>query len=368
VLPLPQPTHFSSVFATWLAGVLDPSAIRLSIPEQVRRVFMNLDPLILCVDCKVRLQEVPDLVPVYLVSQAAFGWFMLKTDPGTAYPYWPKDQSFISLGGNCAEESVTPILAATDKYDSKEFFCGYVLSQTESTADNDTMILTAIGTRYAERLNVVMVANDEGNEIAEKGKFARKQLPFFFMFNSNHVDEQRWFLVGEEPHDLAKVVQRVVAGTEPFTSTHSTLPEQPPSFLFREVNGLVVEQAVLKKDKATLLMLLTPSCPHCRNCKPIVNTTANLLGIGKVEFYWMDANQNDMLPAIPEFKFFPTVFMWPAGENWTTPVTFYGEKTITGLVKFIKANCGIPDFAVPEYDEQELMRGVEFFSRRARRW
>jgi thiol-disulfide isomerase/thioredoxin len=233
------------------------------------------------------------------------------------------------------------------------------------------MILTAIGTRYAERLNVVMVANDEGKDLAEKGKLAKKQLPFFFMFNSSHIDGQRWFLVGEESHDLAKIdafVQRVLAGTEPFTYTHSALPEQPPSVLFREVNALVVEQAVLKKDKATLLMLLTPSCPHCRNFKPIVNATANLLGTEKVEFYWMDANQNDMPPAIPEFKFFPTVFLWPAGENWTTPVTFDGEKTITGLVEFIKANCGIPDFVVPEYDKQELMKGVEFFSRRARRW
>jgi hypothetical protein len=100
VLPLPQPTHFSSVFATWLAGLLDPSAIKLSIAEQVRRVFMDPDPSILCVECNERPAQVPDSVPVYLVPQSALGWFMLKTEPGTPYLYRPKDRSFIPYGGN----------------------------------------------------------------------------------------------------------------------------------------------------------------------------------------------------------------------------------------------------------------------------
>jgi hypothetical protein len=112
-----------------------------------------------------------------------------------------------------------------------------VLLLLRPVSDSDT----AIGKRYAERLNVVMVANDEGKEIAEKGK----QLLFFFMFNSSHIDGQRWFLVGDE-------------------STHSTVRPLQGSERAQEGQGNIVDA-------------LTPKCSYFK-------VTPNLLGSGKIEF------------------------------------------------------------------------------------
>jgi hypothetical protein len=358
-IPLPQPNASSSLFAAWCESVLDPSAIRLSVPEQVRAALNRRDSLLFCVDCDRRPESVDASVPVYLVRHSALAAFGLPSDPGAVYLWRPRDRQFLPFHGNFAAESRSPILSMADHFETKEFFCGYFITADEEAAINDIGILIKLAGEFGDKLSVVTASRQDGKPIALPGRFHRHPLPFFFMFRSGQISPNRWFIPSERSHDYATVrafVQRVIEGKQPYTFLNATLKFEPPTIRLRQVNALNAERLLLNKNKVTLLMILSSGCPICKKWFAMGDYAAGLIDPAIVSFYWMNGQENDMPAVIPDYEGWPQLFLWPAGDNYTTAVQFDDERTMDNLLAFIRDLGGSPEFKVPVYDPLELVR------------
>jgi hypothetical protein len=369
-LPLLQPGHSAAAFATWCENVLEPGTFRLLLPEQFRDFLNGIENAVFCVDCDRHPEAVASSVPFFSVNQAALSFFKLPADRGALYLWRPRDRQLLPFLGDFDAESQTPILSARDaQVESKEFFCGYYIAPNEDTAVIDIEILLNLSAAFGDRLQVVATNLEDGNQLAVAGRLLRQPLPFFFMFRSGAIGPNRWWITDDEAHSWATVssfVERVLNGSQPYTFLNSTFREHGPEVRWREVNSIVADKFLLNHNKVTLLMLITGWCALCRNFYIIGNYTSYLVDPDVVEFYWMHGETNDIPPVVPDFVGFPQLFLWPAGENYTKPVRFNGDRTVPNLFKFIEDNGGHPNFTPPEYDLSELNTRIAFYTPRGR--
>jgi thiol-disulfide isomerase/thioredoxin len=361
MLPLIQPAHSSAFFMNWCANVLNPTDFRLTIPEQVRLIFDGQIPTVFCVDCDSRPANVPLEAAFYIVPRSALLYFGLGSESGNSYLFHPSDHKFLQSDAKWENVHESPIMSGMDKVETKAYFCGYFLDMKETTGDTDSDILLRLAAKFGDNLTVVLTNEHEGCGIFGRGRLYRLAVPFFFMFKSGSVGGERWFIKGEGAHDYDQVeslVIGVLSGTEPYRYLNTTLPKQPPDPRFREVNALTVTDAVITPDKVTLLMVTSPWCPHCSELRPILKATSRLLDPSVVEFFWINGIGNDMPTVIPDYRGYPAMWMWPAGENYTEAVPFTRNRTIGTILSYIDELGQSKNFTMPEYNETELMAAV----------
>jgi hypothetical protein len=252
-------------------------------------------------------------------------------------------------------------MCGADKVETKAYFCGYFLDMDETTGDIDSDILLRLAAQFGDNLTVVLTNVREGRGLFGRGRLYRLQVPFFFMFKSKNVSGERWFIAGDDAHDYDKVetlVTGVLAGTEPYRYLSTTVPEQAPDSRFREVNALTVTEAVIRPDKVTFLMVLSLLCPQCPELRLVLKATSRLLDPSVAEFFWINGIGNDMPTVIPDYRGYPALWMWPAGENYTEALPFTRNRTIGTILSYIEELGQNKNFTMPEYDETELMAAV----------
>jgi thiol-disulfide isomerase/thioredoxin len=135
----------------------------------------------------------------------------------------------------------------------------------------------------------------------------------------------------------------------PFTIRHNTFPEEPPEVKLRQVNALTAEQAVMTKEAVTLLLAAARWCGHCHEFKPVLHAAAELLADENIRFFWMNMPENDQPKFVPEHTGTPMLWLWPAGENYTIPELFEGERDLPSLIEWIREKSGL-DFPMPDLE------------------
>jgi hypothetical protein len=78
---------------------------------------------------------------------------------------------------------------------------------------------------------------------------------------------------------------------------------------------------------------------------------ADLLADKNVKFYWMNEPPNDLPSFIPDHSGFPTLYLWPAGENYTQPITYGSAPELAELLDWIRVNSGLPGLPEVEFSE-----------------
>jgi thiol-disulfide isomerase/thioredoxin len=280
----------------------------------------------------------------------------LSVDSGY-FLYRPKDRQLIPY--KSGTDTDTPIKNGADNYTGKEFFAGYYINpaQNATELDAEEQILLSLARKNSERFEFVIFGANEAKNVANVGKFEALAHPYIFAFRSANLSAGRWFLQGPEALDATQVelwLGRIADGAEEHSVLAAPLPDEGPDVRVREVNAVTAERSVISKERVTLLLSAATWCQHCRKFRPMLATVADLLRDYPVSFFWINTPNNDAPPVVPEHKGFPTLFIWPAGENYTKPVTFTGKQSVREVVAFIDANKGL-SAPLPELNETEML-------------
>eukprot|EP00210_Caulerpa_lentillifera_P002792 g2667.t1 len=107
------------------------------------------------------------------------------------------------------------------------------------------------------------------------------------------------------------------------------------------VVGKTFEKIVKDPKKDVLLEVYAPWCQHCQQLEPIYKKLAKRFAdVESVVIAKMDGTENEH--ADVQIQGFPTLFLFPAGEE-TQKITYEeSERTLLSLTKFIKMHAKIP--------------------------
>ena len=359
-VPIEDPIWSSPGFALWCENVLRNGKFPLAFAEQLREQIARDRVCVFGVGIEERPSDVPENVPFYLADAKAFEGLSLNVSKGV-WVYRPKDRQLVPYARNFSAVAVTPILTVKEEFLAKPFVGGYVLSTVDEELSNEHVaILLDLAAKYGEKFSFVLTNGEEFKETMKEAGMTKVKQPFFFVLDtSNITKDRRWFVYGEDANNGSYVeafLNRVVAGQEEVSMICSELPEQGPENKFWELNARTIESVAINPETAVVITVTAPWCGHCKLYKPVLNVTAeiNAVNNSNVKFYWIDATINQLPPIVPEYSGFPTTFMWPAGENYTKPVTFDGDRDVGEILKWVKENCGLPDYQMPTWDQEQL--------------
>eukprot|EP01100_Stratorugosa_tubuloviscum_P004125 TRINITY_DN201_c0_g3_i1.p1 TRINITY_DN201_c0_g3~~TRINITY_DN201_c0_g3_i1.p1 ORF type:complete len:494 (+),score=274.90 TRINITY_DN201_c0_g3_i1:78-1559(+) len=121
------------------------------------------------------------------------------------------------------------------------------------------------------------------------------------------------------------------------------------------VVGSTFEDIVFDKTKDVLLEFYAPWCGHCKSLVPIYDELGlQLKSVKSIVIAKIDATANGYSSNV-EVQGYPTILFFPA-NNKDTPITFSGDRTVDGFIKFLKENAAISFNLedVNETDKDEL--------------
>jgi hypothetical protein len=353
-----EPSHSSVSFSNWCEKLLNAEALIVHCPDFLRTLFDRLTVALFGVGEDKRPEKVPESVPFYVVEGSDLGALNLSVDRGV-YLYRPKDRQLVEFQGDIEEESKTPIKNGEDDFQTREFFAGYFIGPPDSASDPNlaSSILLNLSASHSDKFDFVMFNRDEAKKVVAAGKLGRLQFPFIFAFRSGNLTAGRWYVEGPDAHNLTFVdawLKRIANGEENYSVLAAPVVEEPPSVLFRQVNALTVERAVLDRSKVTVLLIASLFCSHCREFKPYVWAAADVMVDWPARFYWIDGPTND-IPAglLPEYGDYPVLFVWPAGENFETPVLYHGAHSVKDIVYFVVEKSGL-NLPRPYIDSEDV--------------
>jgi hypothetical protein len=336
-----EPSQSSISFSNWCEKLLNPSVLAIHCPDFLRTLFDRTTPALFGVGTAIRPEKVPPDVPFYIVDPKTLTLLNLTATSPAIYLYRPKDRQFIPFVGNLEEECQTPIKNGADDFQWREFFAGYFIGPPDSGSEPniESDILLNLSATHSDKFSFVLFNRDEAKNVVAAGKLGRLQFPFIFAFRSANLTIGRWYIEGPNAHNLTYVdnwLSRIAAGEENYSVLFATFPEEPRSVLFRQVNALTVENAVLDRSRVTALLIASLGCSHCREFKPYVWTAADVMVDWPARFYWIDGPTNDLPPGlVPEFGDYPVLFVWPAGDEFQTPILYHGAHSVKDIVYFV---------------------------------
>jgi hypothetical protein len=341
-LAFESPPQSPTAVANWCEQVLNADSPRVSVAEQLRQIFDMRDPLFLCVDCDRRPPNVPVGVLCFLVNRSAVLHFAADARPGL-YLYRPKDRQLLVYIGDFEAEKQTPIKSITDNFETKEYFCGYLLDWYELDSELFVQNLIDLSSEFSQQFDFLLVQRDDGSELLQRGRFFRQRPPFFFVMRSGTVGAKRWYLERDAARDLSHIrgfLGRITTDIEPYTVAHSDVAAATGPFL--EVNALTLEKVVSDNLTATLLLLVSAACPYCKDFKPVVEAVAGLLDPNTVKVLWMDGPSNDVPDIIPVAAYYPALLLWPAGRKDVPPIEFgSSNRTVGAVLAFVSESSGV---------------------------
>lgn len=143
--------------------------------------------------------------------------------------------------------------------------------------------------------------------------------------------------------------QAMADGTATPDYKSEPIPENNKDGEVTVVVGKSFEDIVLDSEKDVLLEVYAPWCGHCKQLEPIYHKLAKRFKkVDSVVIAKMDGTANEHAQVTAEG--FPTILFYPAGGE---VVSFDGERTLTGMTKFIKQH------AVKPYELPKKKKGDE---------
>jgi thiol-disulfide isomerase/thioredoxin len=244
----------------------------------------------------------------------------------------------------------------------KPHYFGYILPDDDSSqGDTDISILRDVLDKYGDKLEAVMSSKSGGERIINEGQLSKVKPPFFFIVNTTHAYTERWFIDDETAHNSTFVIDfidRVLQGKENRTICYPKFSPEPAEVRLRQVTAFDFAEKVLDPKIDALVVLTATWCGHCKRFKPVLQATAELFNeTSGVAFYWMDGPSNDVPTEFPSWTGFPTMFIWPAGEE-NNVTTFSGNRTVDGIIDFVEKYGG-NKFERPVYNVTQIEERIE---------
>nr|QKY15211.1 protein disulfide isomerase 1 (PDI1) [Polytomella parva] len=151
---------------------------------------------------------------------------------------------------------------------------------------------------------------------------------------------------------VAAFAMSILEGTAEVEYKSAPIPSSPKDGHVTIVVGKNFDEIVKDSSKDVLLEVYAPWCTHCKKLEPSYKKLAKrFASIDSVVIAKMDGTENEH-PDV-EVKGFPTILLFPAGQN-KQPIAFSGgERNIASLTKFIKQNAQ-SEFQLPKKAKEEL--------------
>lgn len=362
--PVFSPVHF----AEWLEHVKEPRQYKVKRIEELRIIFERHEPIVIGVDLTERPENITDGIPFYLADAKLFEEFQIYNLTKGLYIYRYADRQFIPMTSDYETMSKTPITDLSTNPDaivSKPFFGGFVLHD-KSTVDEYQLeidILTNLANKYTDKINLIAQPKSLLKDLIDKLSLKKAKPPYFFVFNSTNISSEYRYVVveKEQQHDikyLEKFLEDIFEGKLNSTTISQRVPNEPPDLTFRCVVTSNFKDKILNESEDALVVVTAPWCHHCKDFKPVLNVTSQLLrNITTIKFYWMDGTKNEYPPELPNFRGFPTLFLYPAGRKNETDA-YDGERDVPGLISYLTANA-TTKFEPPTYNETEILTEIE---------
>ncbi|KXZ47594.1 hypothetical protein GPECTOR_34g753 [Gonium pectorale] len=254
-----------------------------------------------------------------------------------------------SLAAFVKSEKMPPTIEFNQKNSDKIFNSGInkqlILWSTAADlapSSETAKIYREVSKKFKGQLVFVTVNNEgEGadpvtNFFGLKGANAPVLLGFYMEKNKKYKLSEPFTAEAVE-----SFAQSVLDGTAQAEFKSQPVPEDPYEDGVYVVVGKAVDAVVKDPTKDVLLEVYAPWCGHCKKLEPIYKKLAKRFKkVDSVVIAKMDGTENEH-PDI-DVKGFPTIILFPAGED-STPVTFEGgDRSLKALTKFIKANAKIP--------------------------
>ena len=277
--------------------------------------------------------------------------------------YKPEVRMFIPY--NERESVIPPVTNVAQINQSKKLVTGCVLEKNVGKiGDEFVNVIVKLWKKLGNEIEYVVVNTEQWKEHARHFNLSKLTAPYFFALKFD--DDQkpsRFFIQGENASHWDYVdafVERVRSGEEPQRNISAVFAEEGPEVKFRQVGSEGIEEKLLSRDRVALLVLTASWCVHCRHFKPLLNVTAQFLANSypNIDFFWIDGPKNDLPPVIPDFRGYPTLFMWPAGEKYQSPVSYEGGREFERLLTWIGSHSGLENFKIPEYDMEDIKERI----------
>ncbi|OHT12760.1 hypothetical protein TRFO_17305 [Tritrichomonas foetus] len=341
-----------TLFAVWAQHVFNPKSIRLNFTEQIR-AFFNLEGVnVIGVDTEDAPSTIPSNLPFYSTTAKALSRFQINVPKGI-YIYRHIDRQFIPYNGNFAEESKS-IFSPPNIYQksTKEFFSGFLVSDDQD-AQPEIDAITKIYAKHSAKTDFVLVSDRQGRDIISMGSLSKAHPPYFFTFHRDNFSLGRYLVFDEKRFDsefLDGYLTRIEQGKENFSHISAVLND-PPDATFRQVNTDTYHKTVNDPERDILVAITAPWCHHCKDFKPVLNISSQLLKNEKVGFYWIDGTTNELPSDFPSFDGYPTLFLFAAKNK--TASTFDGKRTVSGILEYLHKE-GSFNFTDPEFNQTEI--------------
>ena len=201
-------------------------------------------------------------------------------------------------------------------------------------------LLEVIADKVGAKLKVVMTEIKEGMgmRIAEYIGVKKEQLPSVRIIDTRK-DIKKYIMEGDI--NQKNILDFVDGWEKGKLKRHLKTQEEP-----KDNNGdiLVVvgktfQKEVIENDKDVMLVFYAPWCGHCKQLLPKYEETAKKLKAKnpKIVLAKMDATENEIESVT--ITGFPTIKFYPGNKKNDKPLDFSGERTVDGIIKFLKANC-----------------------------
>ena len=217
--------------------------------------------------------------------------------------------------------------------------------------DEAEKLLEKIADKAIEKkLKVTMTEIKEGmgKRIAEYIGVKKADLPSIRIIDTRK--EMKKYIMEKEINE--ENIMEFIAGWEKGTlKRHLKTQEEPAEQKgpILEVVGKSFKKEVLDNDNDVMLVFYAPWCGHCKKLLPEYEKAANKLKEKnpKLILAKMDATENEVESV--EVTGFPTIKFYPGNKKDKRPMDYSGDRTLEGILKYLKANC----YNKVEIDEEE---------------
>lgn len=206
---------------------------------------------------------------------------------------------------------------------------------SDEASDSARAAVQAVAAEFKGRLSLVWIdASKYGGMATRVGLKGTKYPAFAVDFQEKHFAFDEKAEITEEA--LRDFLGKYVAGEIAETLMTEEAPEQHTVEGLTTVVGSTFKELVQESTDADVFIeFYAPWCGHCKKLAPVFKSlAAKTADVEGIRIAMIDATANDFDKNTFAVQGFPTIVFVP--KNGGTPITFEEERTIDGMLSFIK--------------------------------
>ena len=220
------------------------------------------------------------------------------------------------------------------------------------------VFMESLAEKLSGKYKVIMTDPKSGmpKRVAEYVGVTKEQLPAVRLLDTRG-DLKKYIMEGNiDEKSILDFIEAVEKGKiKPFLKTQEE-PKENNGPIF-ELVGKSFEREVLNNDKDVMVVFYAPWCGHCKKLLPKYEEAAKLLKEKnpKLLLSKLDATENEVDSI--DIRGFPTIVFYAGDKKDKRPIDFRGERTVDGIISFIKKHAHHP--VIYEAEKKEEVKKEE---------